>query len=213
VAALVIIGIALVVFGGFVLLRFPDRPGGTIAWHGFGVSSVGAGLPLIVLGVGAIAAGGILYEDDGSGSPTRTGAGTTRPIAGNGNCLTSLLADIAPERKATLPAPTINRTVIGPSETKRGMIGLRLTDRGHAVGAIRLSYDPDAMIFMIDTLVDAACEPIAPAAYTSLAGDVDGRRNTLIQYDDVKIAFGARAYVLQVGGGADIRFSFSRFRS
>jgi hypothetical protein len=124
-----------------------------------------------------------------------------------------LLTDIDPERKATLPAPTIGKVVIGASEAKRGMIGLRLTDRGDVVGAIRLSYDPDAMIFMIHTLVNAACEPVAPEAYASLAGDVDGLRNTLIQYDDLKIAFGARAYVLQVGGGADIRFSFSRFRS
>ena len=52
---LLIIGVALVLFGALVLLRFPDRPGGRIGWHGFEVNSVGAGLPIIALGVVAIA--------------------------------------------------------------------------------------------------------------------------------------------------------------
>jgi hypothetical protein len=50
-----VVGVALVVFGAFVLVRFPDRPGGRLVWHGVEVSSVGAGFPLIVLGVVAIA--------------------------------------------------------------------------------------------------------------------------------------------------------------
>lgn len=54
-AVLVVVGVALVLFGALVLLRFPDRPGGRLVWHGVEVSSVGAGLPLIVLGVAAIA--------------------------------------------------------------------------------------------------------------------------------------------------------------
>lgn len=55
VPVLLIAGIARVVFGAFVLLKFPDRPGGEIAWQGMTVKSVGGGLPLIVLGVAAIA--------------------------------------------------------------------------------------------------------------------------------------------------------------
>jgi hypothetical protein len=49
-----IVGMALVAFGAFVLIRMPLRPGGTIKTKWFEVSSVGAGLPLIVLGVAAI---------------------------------------------------------------------------------------------------------------------------------------------------------------
>jgi multisubunit Na+/H+ antiporter MnhG subunit len=55
VTVLVVVGIAVAVFGALVLLRFPDRPGGKIAWRGFEVSSVGTGLPLIALGVAALA--------------------------------------------------------------------------------------------------------------------------------------------------------------
>jgi hypothetical protein len=46
---LLIIGIALMIFGGLVLVKFPDKPGGRIKWRGVEISSTGAGLPLIVL--------------------------------------------------------------------------------------------------------------------------------------------------------------------
>ena len=49
------LGIAVAVFGAFVLVRFPERPGGTISWKGLNISSKGAGLPLIALGVAAAA--------------------------------------------------------------------------------------------------------------------------------------------------------------
>lgn len=48
---LLLLGVALVGFGALVLLKFPNRPGGKLAWRGFEVNSAGAGLPLIVLGV------------------------------------------------------------------------------------------------------------------------------------------------------------------
>jgi hypothetical protein len=69
VPVLLIAGIALVVFGAFVLLKFPDRPGGEIAWHGITVKSVGGGLPLVVLGVAAIA----IASFRGPGTPTGSG--------------------------------------------------------------------------------------------------------------------------------------------
>ena len=45
-------GILIAVFGAVVLIKFPDRPGGRIAWRGLEISSTGAGLPIIVLGIG-----------------------------------------------------------------------------------------------------------------------------------------------------------------
>lgn len=73
---LVVVGIAVAVLGAFVLLRFPNRPGGRIAWQGLEVSSVGAGLPLIVVGIAAIAIGGagVGTGDSGDGDRTTTGA-------------------------------------------------------------------------------------------------------------------------------------------
>src|SRR6266849_5182605 len=47
--------IVVIVFGMVVLLLFPDRPGGRISLGRLGeVSSVGAGVPLIVVGLAAL---------------------------------------------------------------------------------------------------------------------------------------------------------------
>jgi hypothetical protein len=55
VTVLLVVGVGVVILGTAVLLFLPDRPGGTISWAGAQVSSKGAGLPLIALGVAAIA--------------------------------------------------------------------------------------------------------------------------------------------------------------
>jgi hypothetical protein len=47
-------GVVLAVFGAVVLIKFPDRPGGRIAWRELEISSAGAGLPMIVIGVGCL---------------------------------------------------------------------------------------------------------------------------------------------------------------
>jgi hypothetical protein len=48
---LLVIGIVLVIFGGLVLVKFPDKPGARIHWRGVEIRSTSAGLPLIVLGL------------------------------------------------------------------------------------------------------------------------------------------------------------------
>src|SRR4029453_11124988 len=64
---LLVVGVGVVALGALVLLLFPDRPGGKIAWQGVEVSSLGAGLPLIVVGIAAIAiaSSGVVGGDGG----------------------------------------------------------------------------------------------------------------------------------------------------
>ncbi|MGH8906108.1 MAG: PASTA domain-containing protein [Egibacteraceae bacterium] len=73
--ALLIVGVALGVFGALVLLKFPDRPGGTIRVHRMEVSSTGAGLPLIALGIAVMVL-------SASGAGTSSGGPAQRPITG-----------------------------------------------------------------------------------------------------------------------------------
>jgi hypothetical protein len=214
VIVLVAAGIAVAVFGALVLLRFPDRPGGKIAWQGFEVSSVGAGLPLIALGVGLLAFAST--RDDGGGenpSPARASVTTTSasgPAAGGGACVDEFLADIPAERRATLGVGTNDRKVVGGSAQLEGPIGLLLEDRGAAVGAVRLTYDPDGAPFNVDGIVDAACTPLPEGSHESTAGDVDGDDTTWIQDDEICLDLGAQNYVLEPGGGADVTFGFRR---
>src|SRR2546428_11642501 len=85
VTGLLAVGIAVVAFGAVVLLKFPQRPGGRIAWHGFEVSSVGAGLPLIVVGIAAVAVAAV-RGDGGAGSGSAPPVQASPPsIAGPGS--------------------------------------------------------------------------------------------------------------------------------
>ncbi len=88
--ALLISGIALAGFGVLVLLKFPDRPGGTIRLHRMEVSSAGAGLPLIVLGIAAM-----VFSAVGIG--TADGGPLSRPVVGkspaNGATTSPAVAD------------------------------------------------------------------------------------------------------------------------
>ena len=59
------LGVGLIVLGGVVLMLFPDRPGGVVRLLGLEVTSVGAGLPLIALGVILVAVAAVLREREG----------------------------------------------------------------------------------------------------------------------------------------------------
>lgn len=59
------LGVGLIVLGGVVLVLFPDRPGGVVRLLGLEVTSAGAGLPLIALGVILIAVAAVLREREG----------------------------------------------------------------------------------------------------------------------------------------------------
>jgi hypothetical protein len=220
VTVLVVVGIAVAVFGALVLLRFPDRPGGKIAWRGFEVSSVGAGLPLIALGVAALALASFRGEDGDSdaaglggepsaGSTSTADDSATAPTGTRGrDCLA--LDDIPSERTDELGTGVIDKKVISGGETLDGPIGLVLEDRGSPVGAVRMSYDADGAPFYPEGIVSADCAELPPEAYAS-TDDGDGDPQTWGPYDDICIDFGAgQNYVLELGSGADITVGFRR---
>src|SRR3954465_4574756 len=72
---LAVVGVVLVGLGAVVLLRFPDRPGGTVRFLDMEVSSIGAGLPLIALGVLAVVVT-VMQQRANSGTPRASGPAT-----------------------------------------------------------------------------------------------------------------------------------------
>jgi hypothetical protein len=64
------VGAGVVILGAVVLILMPNRPGGTISWAGVQVNSAGAGLPLIVVGIAAIAVA--VSRTGATGSPETT---------------------------------------------------------------------------------------------------------------------------------------------
>jgi hypothetical protein len=195
---LVVVGIAVAVLGAFVLLRFPDRPGGRIAWQGLEVSSVGAGLPLIVVGIAAIAIGGagVGTGDSGDGDRTTTGAA-------GGGCK-QIFDDVPNTRRALIELGVDQRIVVGAAEPKDGPVALTLTERERPVAYVRLDYLAQSESFRVDDVVDPDCDPVDDYQGSKANADV------LQTYDDLSIDVGGRRYVLNVNGGSDIRVRLAR---
>lgn len=201
--ALLIAGIALLVFGAFVLLKFPDRPGGKIAWHGVEVSSVGGGLPLIVLGVVAIA-----FASFRGLGPILDGVGPPPPEQPTDvTCFDRYFSGIPKDRVATLEEGAQDIDVIGPSQPKEGTVGIRLDSLGNPVGALRFQFFArSGDVFKLETVVDAQCRETQEFSNVDRASD----KRTLQNFDTLRIQLGGRFYELRFGGGATIRLDFIR---
>jgi hypothetical protein len=141
---LVIVGAALVGFGALVLLKFPERPGGRIAWHGLEVNSVGAGLPLIALGVVAIAiACPIQFPGAMPGSPPAA------PVIESGS------AAAADDRIVTLEDGTRGRDIVRVDQPKDQPIHITFTQNSRPLGALTLLPFPRDGLFKVQDVVAA----------------------------------------------------------
>lgn len=212
---LLIAGVALVVFGAFVLLRFPDRPGGTISWHGIQVSSVGGGLPLIVVGVVAIAIASFREPGgpDGASGPNGPGEdspdSTTQEQPGgvSAACFDQYFVNVPNDRIATLEEGAQDVDVIGPSQPKEGTVGIRLDVLGNPIGALRFQFFPrSGDVFKIESVVDARCRETQGFVNASRTSDP----RTLQNFDTLRIQLGGSFYELRFGGGSTIRLNFIR---
>jgi len=124
---LAVLGIALVALGALVLQRFPDRPGGEVRLLGLRVNSIGAGLPLIALGVlvSVVAAtqqpeDGQPSTDDGSGGGPGQVSGPPPPEDAPA-CIARFFhtrPSVSLNRQRTLPAAVDDVTVLAPGRAQ-----------------------------------------------------------------------------------------------
>jgi hypothetical protein len=192
---LVVVGIALVGLGALVLLKFPDRPGGKIAWHGLEVSSVGAGLPLIVLGVVAIViAGPIRFP---GASPAFS---VDTPGAEPGS------ARVPAERIVTLEDGTHDRDIIEADQPKDQPIRIKFAQNRRTLGALTLLPFPKDGLFAVQDIVDAQNRPVVEYSNASRGG----RKDLLQNWDTLHVRFENKLYLLRVGGFDTIRVNFEQ---
>jgi hypothetical protein len=208
VTILLVVGVGVVVLGALILLLFPDRPGGKIGWQGAEVSSIGAGLPLIVVGIAAIAigGGGTIRGDSAGGIFGGDGGG----------------GDSADQTNAVLECPDLPRTrvidvpqganaliIAGPAESKTEPFGLRFIDNNQTVGALTARLLP-SQDFLIQSFVDTDCQSRQIELNEPGAAALDAipnNRNVLIP--DLM----GRSYILNLGyGSTDIRVNFEEVR-
>jgi hypothetical protein len=198
---LLVVGVGVVVLGALVLLLFPDRPGGKIAWQGVEVNSIGAGLPLIVVGLAAIAiwSGGVI-RGDGEDSGDQTIAAL--------RCPDDLRKSAPAQRIATVESGVNAQIVAGPSVAKTEPLGLRLTDGGKTVGAMTVRFLPASGMFKVQSFVDANCHV---GQVQSLAVPGQGSLPEIPNWADVRIVLVGRSYRFNLGAGDEIRVNFTPF--
>jgi hypothetical protein len=207
VTILVIVGVAIVVLGAFILLLFPDRPGGKVGWQGAEVSSLGAGLPLIVVGIAAIAIGGngvIGGGDDGGTLDGEGGSGGS----GAGTGIGLECPDLPQARVVDVPQGAHELTVAGPVESKTEPFSLRFIDDNHTVGVLTARKLPSD-VFQVQSFVDADC-PTSKIEGEPGAAALDAITN----WRNVTIPeLMGRSYVLNLGfTGTDILVNFEEVR-
>jgi hypothetical protein len=192
---LVMVGAVLVGFGALVLLKFPDRPGGRIAWHGFEVNSVGAGLPLIALGVVAIAiAGPIQFSQASPGSPPAD------PTTESGS------AAVTGGTTVTLEDGTRERDIVAIDEPKEQPVRITFTQDGRPIGALTLLPFPEDGLFKVQDVVDARSRPVAEYSNSGRGGP----KNVLQNWDTLHLRLEERLYQLRVGGFDTVSVNFEQ---
>jgi hypothetical protein len=216
VVLLVGIGLALVAFGALVLLRFPDRPGGRLRFGGMEASSVGAGLPLVALGVAAVAVG-VLHQPstasdtDGGAGGTGGGSGAQPPEPGFvSECTAAFLAAdpaVARERQRQLNEGLEDVDVLGPNEPKKSELALVLADGDDPVGVVKTSYDTATEQFRFDAMVDGECQPMEWTA-PGIPG-VNPKR--VSNHTTLRLKAGSVVYLLELKAGGEVEMELHRF--
>jgi hypothetical protein len=108
---LLVIGMVLMLFGALALVKFPEKSGGTVTWHGVEISSTGAGLSLIVLGVVTMTFAAIL-TNDGLPSLARSGGPTQPTIAPTPAPSLAPVSPLAPARQGVLIGRSENHVAV-----------------------------------------------------------------------------------------------------
>jgi hypothetical protein len=199
------VGVVLVGLGALILLRFPDRPGGSVGFLGMEVSSIGAGLPVIALGLLAVVLAVEQQRGDSETPSTTNRAATTAAASGQPavpRCMVEFFdapPEVVVERRKYLPRRQgDDLDVLKPGEPKDTEFGLILKDQGTVVGAVKMRYDPDAEEFPLDGIVDAACRP---APWTTEQDESTQNPPVAFLSDDIRFTLGETTYNINLDQG------------
>ena len=87
------------------------------------------------------------------------------------DCFPQFFRGIAGDRIVTLEEGIGSRDIIGPDQSKEGVIAAQLTEGGQRIGAIKFRFFPGNDIFKVDAIVDATCQEIQKYFNADRGGD------------------------------------------
>jgi hypothetical protein len=156
------------------------------------VSSIGAGLPLVVVGIAAIAIAGSGVADragKSSGRAAGSGASSAGRDASESVC-PEALEGVPASRVRDVPQGAANLTVVGPTASKTELFGVRLIVSGQVIGVFAAKLLPGVQL-QIERFVDAECRPTmveaigGGAPVESLQGGINYRFPSLLGHSYV----------------------------
>lgn len=218
---LIAVGIALIVFGGVVLLRYSDRPGATVKWLGtMEMSSAGAGLPLIGLGVVCLvlaivpnpirgssdtskdAADETAVEEVEPSADTSVRPGVARTVVDA--CFAPVIGSLPEDRVGRVEVGMREMDVIRPDQSRDEPFGVILTENGEGIGAIRFrryaGSNSSEDLYKVEAIVDSSCQPVSRLRNVSRGGDP----RALVNWDVLGMRLGDHEYQLRIGGETGI---------
>ena len=212
---LILVGVALVAFGGFVLVRHGERPGGSLKWLGLELSSTGAGLPVIALGIGCIIFAATLGgggERTGPVDPITTG-GEEKPGKGDSalagvppGCasLDAFLASVPADRVGVVEAGMRDVEIIRADQRLDQPFAIVFTDGGQRIGAARMRLFQGSNrgqdLYRVEAVVDAACRTVDGVRNVTRGGSP----RDLINHDTARMRLGEHQYEVRIGGNGNI---------
>jgi hypothetical protein len=198
---LVVLGVVLIAFGAVVLLRYADRPGGTIKWMGAEVTSKGAGLPLIALGVMMIGFAVVRFPLDGRVPEPN---GNSAAVPGDSTCMAEWLSEVQRDRVRSIEVGMRDVQIIGPHQQLDLPFVLLLTENGQRIGAIRLRLyrgtDYGSDLYKVEDAIDARCTKVEELQNPSRGGNP----RELVNFDTLRVTLGGQPYEIRIGGEGSI---------
>ena len=128
---------------------------------GIEISSKGAGLPLIFLGIVCIVISNICIPEgwDGRYGDNQTILNGQTPIDSE-DYFEQHFHGIQKDRVATLEEGAEGVQLIGPHQSKDEAIAIKFTENNQPIGAIKFYFYSNNNMFKVETVVDSKCQPI-----------------------------------------------------
>ncbi len=163
----------------------------------------------VITAVATLAALDVGTGDRGSssaGSSPQTGS-QANPRPGDEGCFGRYFSGIPPNRIRPVETGTDDFDVIDADQPKAGAIGLKFTENGDAIGAMRIAFHPSNLLFKIESIVDGRCNRVEDYSNVTRGGD----RNVLQNWDTVRFSLARSSYDLRIGASTTIRLGVQRY--
>lgn len=175
----IIIGLIITIVGIIVILKFPDRPGGTFRWGSIEISSKGAGLPIIVIGLACV----IFFTYNAPPIKILPGCIESESFVRDKNIIVNI------------EDGSHNQELVSADKLEGKILTIKLTENRKTIGFMNLDFYLNNQMFKIKSILDAKGRPI-----NGIINVTQGDNHDVIQnWDIIEMQIGETKYAIRLG--------------